>query len=112
MKKIALILLNLVILSSTISFAAEVNKQGITVAQNEVSSATMALGEVKKVDKELGKITIKHEPLQHLGMPAMTMIFRVKENAILDQVKAGDKIQFSAEQVAGGYMANNIKVVK
>ena len=61
----------------------------------------MSSGEVRKVDKSAGKITIKHGPLQNLGMDAMTMVFRVKDQAMLDQVKAGDKIRFVAEQLNG-----------
>jgi Cu/Ag efflux protein CusF len=58
-------------------------------------------GEVRKVDKEAGKITIKHGPLKNLGMPAMTMAFRVKDPAMLERVKAGDRIRFVADKVAG-----------
>ena len=56
---------------------------------------------MKKVDKSAGKMTIKHGPLQNIGMDAMTMVFRVKDPAMLDQVKAGDKISFVAEEPNG-----------
>jgi Cu(I)/Ag(I) efflux system periplasmic protein CusF len=69
--------------------------------ETENPSAAMSSGEVKKVDKEAGKITIKHGPLQNLGMPAMTMVFRVADPAMLDQAKAGDKIDFVAERKNG-----------
>ena len=52
-----------------------------------------------KVDKAAAKITIKHGPLANLGMPPMTMAFRVSDPAMLDQVKAGEKIRFTAENV-------------
>lgn len=61
----------------------------------------MSTGEVKKVDKSTGKMTIKHGPLANLGMDAMTMVFRVQDKAMLDQVKAGDKINFVAEEPNG-----------
>ena len=68
-------------------------------AQTEAAAAdSMSTGEVKKVDKSAGKITIKHGPLKNLGMDAMTMVFRVQEPGMLDQIKAGDKINFIAEQ--------------
>ena len=60
-------------------------------------------GEVRKVDKDAQKITIRHGPLRNLDMPAMTMVFQVKDPAMLDQVKAGDKIRFFAENTGGGY---------
>jgi Cu(I)/Ag(I) efflux system periplasmic protein CusF len=73
------------------------------IAVTEVAGATapMAQGEIKKVDKEAGKITIKHGPLANLEMPAMTMVFRVKDPAMLDQVKEGDKVKFVASRENG-----------
>ncbi|MEO8158432.1 MAG: copper-binding protein, partial [Betaproteobacteria bacterium] len=53
-------------------------------ATSSESGAPLAPGEVKKVDKDTGKVTIKHGPLENLGMPAMTMVFRVKDPAMLD----------------------------
>jgi Cu(I)/Ag(I) efflux system periplasmic protein CusF len=64
-------------------------------------AAAMTDGEVKKVDKSTGKITIKHGPLTKLEMPAMTMVFRVADPTMLDQVKPGDKIKFDADKVKG-----------
>jgi len=63
-------------------------------------SAQMTDGLVKKVDKSASKLTLSHGPLPN-GMPAMTMVFRVKDPAWLDQVKAGDKIRFMADQING-----------
>jgi len=60
-------------------------------------------GVVKKVDKAAGKVTLAHGPLTNLGMPGMTMAFRVKEAAWLDRMKTGDKIRFRAEQVGSAY---------
>lgn len=68
-------------------------------------------GEIRKVDKAAGKLTIKHGPLENLGMPAMTMVFRVKEAATLDQVKPGDRIKFQAEQVNGALTVTRLEVV-
>ena len=64
---------------------------------------SLSEGEVRKVDKDAKKITIKHGPLQKLDMPPMTMVFQVKDPAMLDQVKAGDKVKFQAEKIGGGY---------
>jgi len=65
-------------------------------ARNSVSH-----GEIKKVDAANGKLTIKHGPLENLGMDAMTMVFKVKDPAMVSQVKVGDKIDFVAEEVNG-----------
>lgn len=66
------------------------------------AAASMTDGTVKKVDKAAGKMTIAHGPLENLGMPGMTMVFRVKDPAMLERVKAGDKIRFAAEKINGG----------
>lgn len=58
-------------------------------------------GEVVKIDKPAGKITVKHGPIKNLDMDAMTMVFRVADPAMLDQVKAGDKVRFEADRVNG-----------
>lgn len=71
--------------------------------------AALTPGEVKKVDKDAGKVTIKHGPLENLGMPAMTMVFRVKDPAMLDQVKEGDKINFAADKVNGAMTVTRVE---
>jgi Cu/Ag efflux protein CusF len=65
------------------------------------SGQAMTSGVVKKVDKGAGKVTIRHEPLANLGMPKMTMVFRVKDPAMLDELKEGQKIRFIADNVNG-----------
>lgn len=65
------------------------------------ATAELTDGEVKKIDKEAGKITLRHGEIKNLGMAAMTMVLRVKDAAMLDQVKVGDKIRFAADRVNG-----------
>lgn len=65
------------------------------------AARAMSHGEIKKVDTSAGKLTIKHGPLENLGMGAMTMVFKVKDPAMLDQVKTGDKVDFVAERIDG-----------
>lgn len=76
------------------------------------SAYPMSQGEVKKVDKQAGKITIKHGPLQNLGMPGMTMAFRVKEPAMLDRIKVGDQIRFVVEDMNGTLTVTQAEVAK
>lgn len=71
--------------------------------------AQPADGEIRRVDKDAQKLTIRHGPLPQLDMPQpMTMVYRVKDPALLDQVKAGDRIRFSAEKVGGQYVVTRI----
>jgi Cu(I)/Ag(I) efflux system protein CusF len=75
-------------------------------------AAALSDGEVRKVDKDAKKITIKHGPLANLDMPPMTMVFQVKDPAMLDQVKTGDKIRFQAEKVGGAFTLTKIEPAK
>ena len=69
----------------------------------------MAEGEVRRVDKDAKKITIRHAPIASLDMPAHTMVFQVSDAAMLDQVKAGDKVRFQAEKVGGAFRLTKIE---
>jgi Cu/Ag efflux protein CusF len=71
---------------------------------NAFAQAAMANGEVKKIDEAAGKITLKHGPIKSLDMQdeSMTMVFRVKDPAMLKQVKVGDKVQFEVERATAG----------
>ena len=66
-------------------------------------------GEVRKIDEAAGKITLKHGPIKNLGMDqGMTMTFRVKDPAMLKEVKVGDKVEFEAENTGSGYAVTKI----
>ena len=69
-------------------------------------------GEVRKVDKAAGKVTIKHGPIPQFDMGAMTMVFRVKEPAMLDQLKAGDRINFVPDKVGGAFTVMSFEAAK
>lgn len=69
-------------------------------------------GVVRKVNKDAGKLTIKHGEIKHLDMPAMTMVFQVKDPAMLDQVKEGDKVRFAVESKGGAMTVTKIAPAK
>ncbi|MFY9315921.1 MAG: copper-binding protein [Burkholderiales bacterium] len=69
-------------------------------------------GEVRKVDKDAKKITIKHGPMKGFDMPGMTMVFQVKDPAMLEQVKAGDKVNFQVEKLGGAFTVTGIEAAK
>lgn len=76
------------------------------------AAANLTAGEVRKVDAEQGKVTIKHEPITNLDMPAMTMVFKAGKPELLKNIQAGDKIEFRAENVAGAYVVTDIRTAK
>jgi Cu(I)/Ag(I) efflux system periplasmic protein CusF len=69
-------------------------------------------GEVKKVDKANGKITIRHGEIPNIGMGPMTMVFGVRSPSLLDKVAVGDKVKFRAEEVKGDYVVTAIEKAK
>jgi Cu/Ag efflux protein CusF len=72
-------------------------------------AAEFTKGTVKKVDAKAKKVTIIHEELKSLEMPAMTMVFRVKDDTMLEKMKEGASIEFVAERVAGKITVVEIK---
>lgn len=72
----------------------------------------LAEGEIRKVDQDAAKLTIKHGELKSLEMGPMTMVFRVKDKAMLTQVAPGDKVRFAAERIEGALTVMQIEVVK
>jgi Cu/Ag efflux protein CusF len=74
-----------------------------------VSAADLVDGEVRKVDKDAQKLTLRHAEIKNLDMPPMTMVFQVKEAAMLDGLKPGDKVRFAAEKSATGYVVTQIQ---
>ena len=74
------------------------------------SAGALVEGEVRKVDQDAKKITIKHGAMPKLDMPAHTMVFQVKDVAWLDRVKVGDKVRFDAEKIGGAFMLTKIEV--
>jgi Cu/Ag efflux protein CusF len=73
---------------------------------------TLSEGRIQKVDKDTGKLTIKHGPLNNLGMSAMTMAFRVQDPAMLDQVNVGQEVRFRAENANGSLTVTKLEVSK
>lgn len=81
-------------------------------AHHAPAAADMTEGEVRKVDKGAGKVTLKHAEIRSLDMPPMTMVFGVKDPSLLDKLKSGDKVLFKAVKEAGKFTIIDLQVVK
>ena len=88
------------------------HKKEAGASQASPQASAMVDGEVRTVDKDAKKITIRHGPLEQLEMPAMTMVFQVRDPALLEQVKAGDKVRFQAEKIQGAFIVTRIEPVR
>ncbi len=81
-------------------------------AAASASAGEMTDGEVRKIDLEAGKVTLKHADIKSLDMPAMTMVFLVKDKAMLDKLKTGDKIKFKVINDSGKFTLTEIQPAK
>jgi len=77
-----------------------------------LAAAPLSEGTVKKVDASSQRITVDHGPLENLGMGPMTMMFKVKDPAMLKQVKTGDKVRFRVEVIDGTYTVVHIEAAR
>ncbi len=78
---------------------------GAAVAQ---AQGTPVAGEITKLDKAAGRITIKHGEIKNLDMPPMTMVFRVREPKLLEGVAVGDRVTFTAEKLEGNFTVTTL----
>jgi Cu(I)/Ag(I) efflux system periplasmic protein CusF len=90
---------------------------GAAVSAKPASSSaavqpTLANGEVLEVDKKEKRVLLKHGPIQHIGMDAMTMEFSVPDAKLLASLKPGDKVRFDAAFKNGDYEITRMEVVK
>lgn len=108
----AAILFGLVLVPVMPAVAGQHDHDGPAMGQGQAMDPAWADGTVKKVNADAGKVTISHGPLTSLDMPAMTMVFRVKDAALLDKVVAGDKIKFQAEKINGAFTVTHAEKMK
>lgn len=79
------------------------------VAADKPVAKDIAEAEVRKIDKEAKKVTLKHGPIKNLDMPSMTMVFQVRDVALFEKFAVGDKIMFTAEQLQGAYVMTGVE---
>ena len=76
------------------------------------AKSALSDGEVRKIDLDAKKITLRHGPIPNLDMPPMTMVFQVRDPALLQGLKTGDKVRFSAEKIGSAYTVTGIEAVR
>ena len=92
---------------------APMDKGGMTgMAMDTSATAATTDGEVRKIDKENQKITLKHGDIKNLDMPGMTMVFKVKDGAMLDKVQVGSKVKFKAEKLDGAIVVTSVELAQ
>ena len=112
--KISVLFASAVLSISATGFAiAAIDAPSGAKSTGTVTATTkLTAGEVRKVDLEQSKLTIKHEALENLGMPGMTMVFKVPDATLLKDLKQGDKILFRAEKGEAGFTVVGLEQAK
>lgn len=75
-------------------------------------AADWAQAEVRRIDAANGRLTLRHGDIPSLQMPPMTMVFQVREAAMLGSVKVGDRVRFRAVSEGGKYIVTEIEPVR
>ncbi len=109
---------------TALTLAAALGLPGLALAANDhaahgahggktaaapASADEHADGEIRKIDAETGRLTIRHGDIKSLDMPPMTMVFQLKDKALLAGIKVGDKVKFKAISEGGKYVVTEIK---
>jgi Cu(I)/Ag(I) efflux system periplasmic protein CusF len=115
MKNFTIALLSALAVSSAMAQTAPANATAPAPAATPAAQANtkdMAEAEVRKIDKDAKKVTLKHGPIKNLDMPGMTMVFQVRDAALFDKIAVGDKIIFAAEKMQGAYVVTAVEKVE
>ena len=104
--------LNIAVALLVAAVAPTVVQAQANATQGAPAASVNTDGEVRKIDKEQGKVTLKHGPIANLDMPGMTMVFKVADAKLLDAIKEGDKVRFAADRVNGAMTVTAIEVAK
>jgi Cu(I)/Ag(I) efflux system periplasmic protein CusF len=107
----SLLIITALLTGTSIGYAAS-HAAAPAASATTASALPMVSAEVRKVDLENKKISLKHAEIKNLDMPGMSMVFQVKNTAMLENIKAGDKVMFTADKVDGAYMVMSIEKVK
>lgn len=87
----------------------DMHAEGKEQNETQKGGTHQATGIVKAVDPTKGVVTLVHEPIKSLNWPAMTMGFAVKDKAMLDQLKVGDKVTVELTQQGSKYVISAVK---
>jgi Cu/Ag efflux protein CusF len=100
------------LLASALAFPAFAAQPAAPADASAEVAAPLSQGEVRKIDLAGQKITLRHGPLQSVGMPPMTMVFGVRDAALLEGISVGDKVRFQVEQQGSQYVVTELQAAE
>ncbi len=75
----------------------------------QTQATSLAEGEVRRVDRAQGRLTLRHGPIESLNMPPMTMVFRVQDPSLLEGLMPGDRVRFEVQRIDGAYTVTRLE---
>lgn len=108
-KLLAIAALGAVALFAWLSLPAPQQPLGEQAGHGHGAGSALAEGVVVGIDRAAGMLTISHGALPNLGMPPMTMGFRVDDAALLATLSIGDRIRFHAGALDGVFVATRLE---
>lgn len=105
----------LIVATFGLAVAANAQMAGMDMPAAKAPASTsnkLTEGVAQQVDAVTGKVTLKHGPIENLGMPGMTMMFPVSDKKMLAGINDGDRVRFRAEQVEGTIVVTRIELAK
>lgn len=100
------------LLGSTLAFPAFAAQPAAPAAASAEVAAPLSQGEVRKIDLAGQRITLRHGPIDSVGMPPMTMIFGVRDAALLESISVGDKVRFQVEQQGSQFVVTELQAAE
>lgn len=106
------ILLAVSMLGAAFALQASADDSHTHRTMHAAASSALTDGEVRKVDQAAGKVTIKHGPMPKFDMPAMTMVYRVRDKSVLERLKPGDRIKFDVDGAGSEFTVLRLEQLK
>lgn len=97
--------------ASASAYAQQTDHSSHHATESAPAATPQSDGEVRKIDMAQGKVTLRHGPLVNLDMPGMTMVFTVLDKKLLEGLKTGDKVKFTADKKDGALVVTAIQAV-
>ncbi len=69
----------------------------------------MSHGVVRMIDRHAGRMVLRHGPIENLGVPPMTMIFRIKDPKLIEGIESGAAVRFMADRLEGSFTITHIE---
>jgi Cu(I)/Ag(I) efflux system periplasmic protein CusF len=112
MKAVSLFAIALIALPASVLAQIKPVAPAVPSGASAPKAVPMADGEIRRINKAAGTMTLRHGPIPNLNMPAMTMDYKVANPKFLDAFRPGDKVRFTADRIGDDYTVTRLEAAK